>query len=155
MKNNDLNKIHSKIFIHEEQRVMFDFDLAELYGVTTKALNQAVKRNIDRFPSDFMFSIALNGGNLKSQIVTSSYGGRRKPVTAFTEQGVAMLSSVLSSKRAVQVNIQIMRTFVFMRKMSLSYVELDQKIKDLEEKYDTQFKHVFEAIHVLISEIDN
>ena len=128
---------------------MFDFDLAELYGVTTKALNQAVKRNIDRFPSDFMFSIVLNGRNLKSQIVTSSYGGRRKPVTAFTEQGVAMLSS----KRAVQVNIQIMRTFVFMRKMSLSYAELDQKIKDLEEKYDTQFKHVFEAIHVLISEI--
>lgn len=155
MKNNNLDKIHSKIFTYNEQKVMLDSDLAELYGVATKALNQAVKRNIDKFPPDFMFKIVLSDHNLKSQIVTSGYGGRRKPITAFTEQGVSMLSSVLSSKKAVQVNIQIMRAFVFMRKMSLNYDELNQKIKSLEERYDTQFRHIFEAIHVLISECGN
>ncbi len=158
MKNNDLEKIHSKIFEYNDQRVMFDYDLAELYGVTTKALNQAVKRNIDRFPIDFMFVInRLSTENiLRSQFVTAKLQNknakRRTNSFVFTEQGIAMLSSVLSSKRAVQVNIQIMRAFVLMRKMSLNYSDLNQKIRDLEQKYDSQFKDVFEAIHILISE---
>lgn len=101
---------------------MLDADLARLYGVETKILNQAVKRNLERFPSDSMFQVDFKSSlNLKSQIVTSSYGGRRKPAYAFTEQGIAMLSSVLRSDRAVQVNIQIMRTFTKLREMLLTH----------------------------------
>lgn len=130
---------------------MLDKDLAELYGVETKALNQAVKRNIDRFPTDFMFlPTPQEVTNLKSQFVTSSWGGKRKPSYAFTEHGILMLSSILNSKRAIQVNIQIMRTFTKLREMLASNKELRQKIEDMEKKYDHQFQIVFQAIKKLL-----
>ncbi len=131
---------------------MLSFDLSALYGVQPKALVQAVKRNIDRFPQDFMFQ--LSDGefrNLKSQFVTSSWGGlRRAAPYAFTEQGVAMLSSVLRSKRAVQVNINIMRAFVRLREMLAGHQDLAKKLAELERKYDAQFKVVFDAIRNLM-----
>jgi len=139
---------------------MLDSDLAFLYGVATKVLNQAVKRNIKRFPEDFMFQLSekeMNSLrshfvtskvslNLKSQFVTSSWGGTRKLPMAFTEQGVAMLSSVLNSKRAIETNIQIIRTFTKLREMIISNTELRKKIEDLERKYDNRFKVVFDTI---------
>ncbi len=135
---------------------MLDYDLAKLYESETKRLNEAVKRNLERFPPDFMFQLTkIEEANLKSQIATSSleaYGGRRKPISAFTEQGVAMLSSVLGSKRAIAVNVQIMRTFTRIREMLSSHRELKEKIEELEKKYDNQFKLVFEVIHRLIAE---
>jgi len=131
---------------------MLSFDLSALYEVQPKALVQAVKRNIDRFPQDFMFQ--LSDGefrNLKSQFVTSSWGGlRRAAPYAFTEQGVAMLSSVLRSKRAVQVNINIMRAFVRLREMMAGHQDLAKKLAELERKYDAQFKVVFDAIRNLM-----
>ena len=130
---------------------MLDKDLSELYGVTTGALIQAVKRNLKRFLDDFMYFLTDKEVTiLKSQIVISSWGGRRYRPHAFTEQGVAMLSSVLNSARAIQVNIQIMRTFVKIREIALSYKELEQKINELEKKYDTQFQVVFKAIKLLL-----
>lgn len=127
-----------------------DHDLAELYGVETKVLNQAVKRNIERFPEDFMFQLTQEEfQNLRSQFVTSSWGGRRTPPYAFTEQGVAMLSSVLRSEPAVQVNIAITRTFVRLRKMLASNDELRRKIEEMEARYDLQFRRIFEAIKQL------
>ncbi len=132
---------------------MLDADLAELYGVTTGALNQAIKRNADRFPEDFMFHLTTEeAANLKSQFVISSgWGGRRRSLPlAFTEQGVAMLSGVLSSPRAVQVNIAIMRAFVRMRRMLVSHEELARKVNALEEKYDEHFRVVFDAIRALM-----
>jgi len=136
------------------QNVMLDSDLAKLYGVTTGMLNQAVKRNSERFPEDFMFVLLPNEAqSLLSQSVIAKVrrGGRRNPTYyAFTEQGVAMLSSVLRSKRAVQVNIEIMRTFVGLRKMLLSHQELAWKLVELEQNYDAQFQAVFEAIRLLI-----
>jgi len=127
--------------------------LAELYEVEPRALVQAVKRNIERFPPDFMFQLSKTEfKNLKSQIVTSSWGGlRRAAPYAFTEQGVAMLSSVLNSKRAVQVNIEIMRTFVRLRKMMSTHKDLARKLDALEKKYDAQFKVVFDAIRQLMT----
>jgi hypothetical protein len=144
---------------------MLSHDLARLYGVETKALNQAVKRNGGRFPEDFMFQLSAqewedlnrqfgtpSSPNLKSQFVTSSWGGaRRAPPYAFTEQGVAMLSSVLHSPRAVQVNIAIMRAFVRLREMLLTNADLARKLADLERKYDSQFKVVFDAIRQLMA----
>jgi len=132
---------------------MFDADLTALYGVETKVLVQAVKRNLERFPGDFMFQLSQEEfAILRSQIVTSSdWGGRRYPPYAFTEQGVAMLSSVLRSQRAIQVNIGIMRTFIRLRKMLLSHAELARKLDALEKKYDAQFKQVFEAIRQLMA----
>ena len=136
---------------------MLDFHLAALYGVETKNLNKAVKRNLDRFPSDFMFQLAPEElGNLKFQIGTSSYahGGRRKPVSAFTEQGVAMLSSVLHSQRAVQVNIAIMRAFVRLREALSLHKELAHKLADLErqiEGHDQSIHTLFEAIRQLMT----
>ncbi len=131
---------------------MLSFDLSALYGVQPKALVQAVKRNIDRFPQDFMFQ--LSDGefrNLKSQFVTSSWGGlRRAAPYAFTEQGVAMLSSVLRSKRAVQVNINIMRAFVRLREMMAGHQDLAKNLAELERKYDAQFRVVFDAIRNLM-----
>jgi len=132
---------------------MLDADLAELYGVTTKSLNQAVKRNLMRFPQDFTFRLTNEEtANLKSQIVTSSgWGGRRRSLPlAFTEQGVAMLSGVLNSSRAVQVNIAIMRAFVLLRRMLLSNEDLARKVDALERRYDAQFKVVFDAIRALM-----
>ena len=132
---------------------MLDSTLAELYGVETKILNKAVQRNLDRFPSDFMFRLENQEvTNLKFQIGTSSlHGGRRYLPYAFTEQGVAMLSSVLRSKRAIQVNIEIMRAFVRLKRMIASHEELAQKIDTLERKYDSQFKIVFDAIRKLMN----
>ncbi len=133
---------------------MLDADLAELYGVTTKALNQALKRNAERFPEDFAFRITIEeAANLKSQFVTSRlWGGRRRSLPlAFTEQGVAMLSGVLNSPRAVQVNIAIMRAFVQMRRMLVSHEELARKVDSLEKQYDEQFRVVFDAIRALMA----
>lgn len=149
-----LSHIQEKIHYIRGEKVILDFDLATLYGVPTKRLNEAVKRNIKRFPADFMFQLSQEEveTNLKSQIATSSYGGRRKPISAFTEQGIAMLSSVLHSDIAIEVNIYIMRVFVYMRKNSSNYKELQEKITKLEVKYDSQFETVFEAIQELLSE---
>ena len=137
------------------ERVMLDADLARLYGVDTRALNRAVRRNAKRFPEDFMFLIGNEElTNLKCQIGTSSlgWGGRRKPVMVFTEQGVAMLSSVLRSDRAADVNIAIMRTFVQLRRLMDSNRELARKILEMEKRYDEQFGAVFQAIQELIAE---
>lgn len=147
--------IESKILVIRGKKVMLDRDLALLYEVSTRILNQAVKRNIKRFPKDFMFQLSKEEmENWKSQIVISNsdkMGLRRRPF-AFTEQGVAMLSSVLNSERAIQVNIQIMRIFIKMREMLLNYKDLKEKIETMEKKYDYQFKVVFEAIRQLLEE---
>ena len=145
--------ISRRIFTIRGQRVMLDADLAELYDVATFRLNEAVKRNSTRFPEDFMFRLtAEEYTSLISQIAISKpgRGGRRKMPYAFTEQGVAMLSSVLNSERAIQVNIAIMRAFVRMRKMLLSHEELARKVNALEGKYDAQFRVVFDAIRALM-----
>jgi hypothetical protein len=152
--------IESKIFLIRSKKVMLDSDLAFLYGVETKVLNQAVKRNKKRFPEDFMFQLSSQEMNslrsqfvtldinLKSQIVISKGRGRysKYNLYAFTEQGVAMLSSVLNSKRAIETNIQIIRTFTKLREMIISNTELRRKIEDLERKYDNRFRVVFDTI---------
>lgn len=131
---------------------MFSFDLARLYGVETKVLLQAVRRNARRFPDDFAFRLTDEEfAFLRSQLVTSSWGGARYPPYAFTEQGVAMLSSVLHSDRAVAVNIEVMRTFVRLRALLESDADLHRKLTDLERKYDEQFMDVFEAIRELMA----
>lgn len=148
-----LEEIERRIFIVRGQKVMLDSDLAKLYGVKTEALNQAVRRNIERFPEDFMLTLTRKEAkNLISQIVISrlNWGGRRKLPLAFSEQGVAMLSSVLRSPRAVRVNIEIMRAFVCMRQLLASHAELAAKIDELEARYDQQFKAVFQALRQLI-----
>ena len=147
-----MDRIERLIILVRGHKVILDADLAELYGVQTKALNQAVKRNQNRFPSDFMFQLDQEEfENLRSQFVTSSqWGGRRIPPYVFTEQGVAMLSSVLKSERAVQVNIEIMRTFVRLRQLLASNAKLARKLEMLERKYDAQFKVVFDAIRQLM-----
>ncbi len=148
----ELAKVERRIFLVRSQKVMLDFDLAELYGVETRALKQAVRRNLDRFPADFMFELSTPEiKNLVSQTVIPTRGklGGATPY-AFTEQGVAMLSSVLRSPRAVQVNIAIMRTFVRLREMLLSNAELARQLAALENKYDAQFKVVFDAIRELM-----
>jgi hypothetical protein len=136
------------------EKVLLSQQLAGLYGVSVKALNQAVRRNLDRFPADFMFPLSDQElRNLKSQIVTSSWGGlRRATPLAFTEQGVAMLSSVLRSPRAVEVNIAIMRTFVQLRRLMDSNRDLARRIEALEKRYDEQFATVFDAIKRLIAD---
>ena len=143
--------IASKIYLIRGIKVMLDKDLAGLYDVETKVLKQVVRRNINRFPSDFMFELTKDEfNNLRSQIVTSSWGGARYLPMVFTEQGVAMLSSVLKSDRAIQVNIQIMRAFTQLRKMLSTHEDLKRKIESMEKKYDEQFQIVFEAIKQLI-----
>lgn len=159
------DRIESKIFFIRGKKVMLDRDLAALYEVETKTLNRAVKRNIERFPTDFMFQLTklesdtfsryqfgtLNDTNWKSQSVTSKRGVNVKYLSyAFTEQGVAMLSSVLNSKRAIQVNIQIIRTFTKLRELIASNKELREKIEKMENRYDQQFKVVFDAIKRLL-----
>lgn len=171
-------RIESRVLLIRGEKVLIDADLAELYGVTTKALNQAVRRNLERFPADFMFQLRADEADvlLRSQIVTSKVkgdinsleakeilrsqivtskrsgtGGRRYLPYVFTEQGVAMLSSVLRSPRAVAVNIEIMRTFVRLRQMIASHVDLARKLAALERKYDAQFKAVFDAIRELMT----
>ncbi len=143
-----------RIFLLRNLRVMFDYDLAELYGVQTGALNRAVKRNAERFPDDFMFQLTAEEHEaLKCQLgISSDWGGRRRSLpNAFTEQGVAMLSSVLRSSRAVQVNIAVMRAFVRLREMLLTNRDLARRLSELEAKYDSQFKVVFEAIRQLMA----
>ena len=132
---------------------MLSTQLAELYEVEPRALVQAVKRNIERFPPDFIFQLSkAEFRNLKSQIVTSNWGGlRRAAPYAFTEQGVAMLSSVLNSKRAVQVNIEIMRAFVRLREIMATHKDLVRRLNKIEKKYDAQFKVVFDAIRQLMT----
>lgn len=149
-----LEKIQTKIYEIRGQKVMLDFDLAELYGVATKVLNQAVKRNIERFPEDFLIQITRDEYNfLRSQFVTLETGrGKYSKYLpfAFTEQGVSMLSSVLNSPNAIQINIQIMRAFVFMRQYALTHKDLTEKLQELENKYDKQFKSVYDAINFLL-----
>lgn len=148
-----VERIERAILLIRGHKVMLDVDLAALYEVETRVLVQAVKRNLDRFPEDFMFQLTKEEFEiLRSQSVTSSqWGGRRYPPYAFTEQGVAMLSSVLRSKRAVQVNIEIMRAFVRLRRMLASHKGLARKLDALERKYDAQFKVVFDAIRQLMA----
>jgi hypothetical protein len=148
-----IERIEKRILFLRGHKVMLSTDLAEMYGVEPRALVQAVERNRERFPKDFMFQLSEKEfENLKSQIVTSSWGGlRRARPYAFTEQGVAMLSSVLNSKRAVQVNIGIMRAFVQLREMIGTNKELARRLAELEKKYDAQFKVVFDAIRELMA----
>jgi len=145
-------EVVERIFYVRAQKIMFDFDLAQMYGVETRVLKQAVKRNLDRFPKDFMF--LLNQAEIKNMvsqnvIPSRSILGGAKPM-AFTEQGVSMLSTVLQSKRAIKVNITIMRAFVQMRQLIEGNKELARKIGELEKKYDGQFTMVFDAIKTLI-----
>jgi hypothetical protein len=146
-------RIERSILLIRGHKVMLDADLAALYGVETKRLLQALKRNISRFPPDFVFQLNTEEfENLRSHFGTSSqWGGRRYPPYAFTEQGVAMLSSVLRSKPAIQVNIEIMRTFVRLRRILASHTELARKLDSMEKKYDAQFKIVFDAIRQLMA----
>ena len=145
-------RIERSILLIRGQKVMLDNDLATLYGVETKTLVRALKRNMDRFPPDFLFQLSLEEFDyLRRQFGTSSsWGGRRYAPYAFTEQGVAMLSSVLRSPRAVAVNIEIMRAFVRLRQMLSSHADLAKKVEDLEKKYDGQFKIVFDALRQLM-----
>jgi hypothetical protein len=146
-----IERIEKAIYLIRGEKVMLDRDLAALYEVETRALNQAVSRNRDRFPDDFMFELTREEILGISQIVTSSNLKFSKRVSAFTEQGVAMLASILHSKRAILVNIQIMRTFVRLRQILASNAELSERLDELESKYDRQFKVVFDAIRQLMS----
>ena len=144
--------IAKKIYRIRGIKVMLDRDLAELYGVENKALNQAVKRNIKRFPDDFMFQLTYQEfTDLKSQIVTSSWGGVRKMPNAFTEQGVAMLSGILNSDRAIAVNIQIMRTFTRLRRLLLDNEDLRKDLEDLKHLTENRFQIVFETLDQILS----
>ena len=146
--------IANYIYIIHGEKVMLDLDLAILYGVETRVLKQAVRRNIKRFPSDFMFELTQDEYRfLRSQFVTLKRGQHSKyPPFAFTEQGVAMLSGILNSDRAIKVNIAIMRTFVQLRKLLQTHKELANKIDKLEQKYDKQFRIVFTALKQMIKE---
>ena len=145
--------VERKILLVRGHKVLLDAHLADLYGVETRALVQAVRRNPNRFPPDFMFRLtAEEATRLRSQIVISNpRGGRRYVPYVFTEQGVAMLSSVLRSPRAIQVNVQIMRAFVRLREMLAAHAELLRKIEAMERKYDARFRTVFEAIRELMT----
>ncbi len=148
--------IARKIYILRGYKIMLDSDLAQLYHVETRVLIQAVKRNIERFPGDFMFQLSKEEfANLTSQFVISSWGGRRTLPYAFTEQGVAMLSSVLRSERAIKVNIMIMRAFVKLRELIFSNKELATKIDELEKKYDRQFLLIFDTIQRLMKPLND
>lgn len=142
--------IMSKIYLIRDYKVMLDSDLSELYGVETRRLNEQVKRNIDRFPEDFMFQLTdIEFDNLKSQIATSSWGGRRKLPYAFTEHGVLMLSSILSSERAIKVNIQVMRVYVRIREMILTNKDIVKRLDSIERKLsenDNQIMLIFEYL---------
>ena len=163
----ELQIIQNKIYEIRGQKVMLDFDLAFLYEVDTKALNQAVKRNIRRFPPDFMLRLTADEWNLirnnlavdydevedmRSQNVTASQ--RKRNISAipyaFTEQGLAMLSGIINSQKAIDVNISIMRAFVFMRQYALTHKDLTEKLNELESRYNKQFKDVYEAINFLL-----
>ena len=154
----DLQIIQNKIFEVRSCRVMLDYHLAELYQVETRALKQAVKRNIDRFPSDFMFVLTQEEANLllsigvSQNVIPPAYNFGVAMPMAFTEQGVAMLSSVLRSKVAIEVNISIMRAFVLMRQMAIGYEELSRRIEELEVSTDAQFNELYQALTQLLSQ---
>ena len=148
----ELQVIQQKIYEVRGYRVMFDFDIASLYQVETKALKRAVKRNIDKFPSDFMFELTLNEfENLRSQFGASSWGGTRYMPYVFTQEGIASLSGVLRSNVATQVNISIMRAFIAMRQMIMGHEELLKRIEELEISTDAQFSEIYEALTQLAS----
>ncbi|MBX7181947.1 MAG: ORF6N domain-containing protein [Bacteroidia bacterium] len=151
----ELSTIKSKIYEIRGYKVILDFDIAELYGIETKRLKEAVRRNANRFPNDFMFELSENEFNvlLRTQIASSNKGrgGIRYRPFAFTEQGVAMLSSVLNTEKAIEVNISIVRAFIFVRQMALENNELLEKLGLLENKYDRQFSDVYEALNFLLS----
>jgi len=150
--------LHNKIFELRGKKIMLDFDLAALYEMETKVLKQAVRRNLERFPEDFMFQLTEKEWNmiLRSQFVTLENPGKGKYPKylpfAFTEHGVAMLASVLNSSKAIQVNISIIRAFIALREFALNFKELSEKIIEMEEKYDMHFKDVYEALNYLMSE---
>ena len=145
-------RIERSILVLRGEKVILDADIAALYGVETRTLVQAMKRNIDRFPSDFMFQLTPDEvESLRSQIVISNRGGRRYLPHAFTEMGVAMLSSVLRSERAVQINIEVMRVFVRLRRMMSSREDLIRRLDELEQRYDAQLKVVFDALRQLMA----
>jgi hypothetical protein len=148
-----LEIIEKRVFLIRGQKVMFDRHLAELYGVPTMRLNEAVKRNLKRFPSDFMFQLTEeeNDSLISHFAISKGSGGHRKLPHVFTEQGVAMLSSVLKSDRSVLVNIEIMRAFVKLRQLLSTHKDLAAKLEELEKKYDTQFRIVFDAIRELMA----
>lgn len=151
----DISILQAKIHEVRGQKVILDFDLSELYDVQTKVLNQAVKRNLQRFPEDFMFQLTENEyESLRSQIVTLKENGRGKHKKympfAFTEQGIAMLSGILNSEVAINVNIAIMRTFVMIRKFAIEHKELNFKLLEMESKYEKQFSDIYEALNFLI-----
>ncbi|GGE68382.1 ORF6N domain-containing protein [Pedobacter psychrotolerans] len=163
-----IKSIESRIYTIRDERVMLDFDLASLYEVETKVLNQAVKRNINRFPEDFMFQLTsfewenirsqiatTNSPNLKSQIVTSSWGGTRKMPYAFTEQGVAMLSGALKSDKAINMNIAIMRAFVDIRRILLKQSNINEHLIEIKERigeHDVQLNELYDAMDNLLDE---
>jgi len=156
----EIQSIQERIYEVRGQKVLLDYDLAILYGTETKKLKQAVRRNITRFPADFMFELTKEEYMaLRSQIVTLDNEGRGKHSKynpfAFTEQGIAMLASVLRSPQAIEVNIQIVRAFVFLRKYALSHIELTQKMIELEAKYNRQFNDIFDAINYLLQKDEN
>lgn len=154
----EISILQSKIYEVRGQKVMLDFDLAMLYKVETRVLNQAVKRNISRFPEDFMFQLTLDElENMSSQSVTT-YPSKRPKTSlpfAFTEQGIAMLSGILNSEVAININIAIMRTFVIIRRYALENKEFNSKLLEIESKYDKQFSDIYEALNFLIKRDEN
>jgi len=147
----ELENIKNNILEIRGKKVILDYELAKLYEVETRALKQAVRRNIERFPIDFMFELTEEEmKNLTSQFVTSSWGGTRHQSFAFTEQGVAMLSSVLKSKKAIQINISIMRAFVMIRQWALTHQELSKRLDALEQQYGQKFSDIEQVLNFLI-----
>ncbi len=147
----ELTTIKNSIHEIRGKRVILDYELAKMYDVETRVLKQAVRRNLDRFPEDFMFELTEEEmKNLTSQIVMSSWGGTRHGTFAFTEQGIAMLSSVLKSKLAIQINISIMRAFVMMRQWSLTYHELAERLEELERKHGQRFDGIEQVLNYFI-----
>ena len=147
----ELEIIKNSILEIRGKKVMLDMDLAKLYEVETRVLKQAVRRNIERFPMDFMFELNENEiQNLTSHFVTTSWGGQRHKPFAFTEQGIAMLSSVLKSKKAIHMNISIMRAFVMMRQWAMNHQELSEKLNALEQQYGQKFKDIEQVLNYLI-----
>lgn len=145
--------IGNRIFVLRGKKIMLDHDLAQLYGVETKSFNRAVRRNIKRLPPDFMFQLTKDEfENLRYQFGTSSWGGRRHLPFAFTEQGIAMLSGILTSEKAIAMNIQIMRAFVYLRDMAIEHSDLRLRLDFLEKQYDEQFKIVFDALRQTIDD---
>jgi len=152
----ELQLIQNKIYEIRGQRIMLDFDLAEMYETETKRLKEAVRRNVDRFPEDFMFQLSKDEyENLRTQSATSSHGGTRYMPFAFTEQGVAMLSSVLNSKKAIQVNIAVIRAFVVLRQHLADYKDLKENIAILEKQMNINFKDINQALNYLLGKDQN